>query len=321
MLICENSRMTNKTDIEIEQLDWVAIPPQLEDGPIVRQLTKKQLRNWALVLQARQIPCRSEQGTQGRQILVPIDQFREACEELRKYEIENRNWPPPLPTSPPQQENRAATIWVLILLAIFHNLTLQKITLFGHPVDWMAQGNAQAGKILAGEWWRLVTALTLHSGALHLAGNMLVGGIFMLRLCRDLGSGTAWNLVLAAGALGNLVNALLQSPNHRSIGASTAVFGAVGILAAINMLHYRINLRNRWPLPIAAALGLLAMLGAAGDTTDLGAHLFGLLAGIALGLTYKFFLSKLGQPNKSTNSVLVSLAIAVISYAWFTALK
>ena len=35
--------------------------------------------------------------------------------------------------------------------------------------------------------------------------------------------------------------------------------------------------------PLAAGLGLLAMLGSSGKHTDLGAHLFGLLVGLIAG--------------------------------------
>ncbi len=199
----------------------------------------------------------------------------------------------------PIYENTAATIWIFILLAIFHNITQQQINLFGHhPVNWIELGNAHAGKILHGEWWRLITALTLHSGVLHLISNIALGGIIMIRLCRLLGSGRAWFLVLCAGSLGNLLNALVQSPDHRSIGSSTAVFAAIGLLATINMLHFRSNQRRNWTLPLAAALGLLALLGASGDNTDIGAHLFGFISGIGLGLVSEYFTHRFERPWK-----------------------
>ena len=204
----------------------------------------------------------------------------------------------------------------------FHNITQQQINLIGHhPVNWMELGNAHAEKILQGEWWRLITALTLHSGVLHLVSNIALGGIFMVRLCRLLGSGRAWLLVLASGGLGNLLNALVQSPNHQSIGSSTAVFGAVGLLATINMLHYRSNLRQRWPLPIAAALGLLALLGASGENTDIGAHLFGFISGIGFGLVENYFMQGIERPSKQLNRVLAIFSTTLVLVAWWMALK
>jgi membrane associated rhomboid family serine protease len=309
--------MPDLTTIDIELQDWQVIPPELHDGLTAKSLTKRQLRNWSLVLQSRQIPWRSEQSGRGWQLLVPVGRFSEACQELRSFEEINRDWPPPLPTSHPQQENTIATIWVLIALGLFHIFVQHRITLFGYaPVDWYALGNADAGKILAGEWWRSVTALTLHSGGVHLAGNLLVGGIFINRLCRDLGSGLGWSLTLASGLLGNLVNALVQAPHHHAIGASTAVFGAVGLLAAINMLRYRFQLRRRWPLPVAAALGLLALLGAGGQNSDLGAHLFGFCFGIGLGLLTGHLGGSSGAISTRGNRILALFSVGVLLLCW-----
>ncbi len=314
--------MIEEQHLEIEQLDWVPIPPGLEDGLADQTIPKRKLKSWVLVLQARQIPCRSEKIDNKWQLLIPVDQYQNACHELIQYEKENQNWPPPPPVERKLHENTASTIWVLILLAIFYNVTQHQINLFGHhPVHWVELGNAHAEKIVDGEWWRLITALTLHSGPLHLAGNITLGGIFMVRLCRLLGSGRAWLLVLSTGTLGNLLNALVQSPDHRSIGASTAVFGAIGLLATINMLHFRNNLRRRWPLPIAAALGLLALLGASGENTDIGAHLFGFLAGIGLGMISGYVTQKWKYPLEQIDRGLTFFSVFLVVTTWWLALQ
>ncbi len=213
---------------------------------------------------------------------------------------------------------------MLIAIGIFYNITLHDISLAGHhPVDWKLLGNAHAGKIMDGQWWRLATALTLHADWQHLLGNLLIGGIFVSRLCRDLRSGPAWFLILTAGILGNLCNAWLQDPGHRAVGASTAIFGAVGILATISMVRYRHNLRprRRWTLPVAAALGLLAMLGAGGENTDLGAHLFGFLFGLPLGFGAELLIEKQGRPGMQWNVLLVAITISIVAGSWWAALR
>lgn len=313
--------MEEKKTIVIDFLDWRPVPSTLEDGLTGHPLSRRRARTWSLVLQARQIPYRSERIAQGWQLLVPTEHYKIAIEELRGYEQANRDWPPPPPAENPQQENTVSTIWVLIALGLFHIVTQQRINLFGHsPVDWYALGNAHAGKILDGEWWRLITALTLHSGGVHLAGNIVIGGIFINRLCRDLGSGLGWSLVLLSGILGNLANALMQSPDHRSIGASTAVFGAVGLLATINMLRYRQQLRQRWPLPVAAGVGLLALLGAGGENTDIGAHLFGFAFGMGLGLMAGYSLSRLTTLSPKMNRVIAFSSLALLVLSWWLSL-
>lgn len=303
--------------------DWRPLPSRLGE-PSGVTLSRLQMRSWSLVLESRHIPWRTERRVLGWKLLVPADTLARACRELHQYESENHGWPPPPPQETPLIDNRTTTIWVLIAIGAFYNLTLHNVNLAGHhPVDWVALGNANAGKIMTGQWWRPITALTLHADWQHLVGNLVIGGVFISRLCRDLRSGPAWLLLLAAGALGNLVNAWLQIPDHRSVGASTAIFGAVGLLAAISMVRYRHNLRprRRWTLPVAAALGLLAMLGVGGENTDLGAHLFGLLFGLPLGFGAELAMEHWGRPGWKVNVLLALTASGIVISAWWAALQ
>ena len=325
--ICDDMQIMPDAPIDIllsgqDSEGWKPLPSRLEDASALI-LSKRQLRSWTLVLESRHIPWRAERHGFGWQLLVPAERLTHASRELRQYESENRGWPPPPPQNPPLIDNRATTLWALIAIGVFYNLTLHNINLAGHqPVDWNALGNAHAGKIVAGQWWRLITALTLHADWQHLLGNLVIGGVFISRLCRDLRSGPAWLLLLAAGGLGNLLNAWLQHPDHRAVGASTAIFGAVGLLAAISVVRYRHNLRprRRWTLPVAAALGLLAMLGAGGENTDIGAHLFGFLLGLPLGFGAELAVERWGRPGRMVNMVLVLAAFGIVGSAWCSAL-
>ena len=90
----------------------------------------------------------------------------------------------------------AAYAGVLILFAAVEDLTLLGI-------DWRAAGRLHAGDVLGGEWWRTVTALTLHLDLGHLTANLAFGLFFGLFAGRYLGSGLAWCSILLAGAGGN----------------------------------------------------------------------------------------------------------------------
>jgi membrane associated rhomboid family serine protease len=304
-----------------DQDQWMEIPfgavaPGLPGGPDSRQI-----RQWALVLDSRAVPCQIQVRDDGWCLLVPPEQYESALHELLRYQENNRNWPPPGPRSNPLVENTLATLSILILLATFHNITQLDVTEAGvYLPDWVALGSARAGRILDGEWWRLVTALTLHADWAHLSANLAIGGIFTVFLCRELGSGLAWSLLLSAGVLGNLVNAVVQPESHSSVGASTAVFGVVGLLAAISLVRYRHQLRHRWPLPIAAALALLAILGSEGKNTDLGAHLFGCIYGWFLGLITEYLINRYGRPGRLANALLALVSTVVVVTAWWLAL-
>lgn len=301
--------------------EWLTLPPELVDGSAPGILTQRRAHLWALVLEARSVPCHVVPDGQGWQLQVPAGCIDQALDELRLFEAENRNWPPVGPSVHPLAENTLSTLSVLVLLATFHNLTRLDGALFGYyQLDWGALGNAQVVKILDGQWWRLVTALTLHADDAHLYSNLAIGGVFIIFLCHELGSGLAWSLILASGILGNLLNAAVQSPEHNSVGASTAVFGTVGILAALSLIRYRHYLQRRWLLPVAAALALLALLGTEGKNTDLGAHLFGFVCGTALGLVAEHWLGKYGRPGLVLNALLALLCIIVVVLAWWAAI-
>ena len=148
---------------------------------------------------------------------------------------------------------------------------------------WFARGAVMGDRIIAqGEWWRVVTALTLHSNAVHLLGNILLGGFLFHFLLRSIGNGLGLTLALVCGATGNYINILVHGPAHISVGFSTAVFASIGILTGVQCIRKKNMARAMLP-PLAAGLGLLAMLGSSGKHTDLGAHLFGLLVGLIAG--------------------------------------
>ncbi|HTP65743.1 MAG TPA: rhomboid family intramembrane serine protease [Geobacteraceae bacterium] len=302
--------------------EWLAVPSTIEDGEGVALLSRQRAHLWALVLEARFIPCRIEAYGMGQCLLVPAQYHAQALRELSLFEEENRGWPPEPPPVAVPKENVFTTVMVLALLIAFHQITLQDIPLFGlGPFDWTALGSADAGKIASGQLWRAITALTLHADWLHLFGNLALGGVFIVSLCRELGSGLGWSLILASGTLGNLANACLHDPDHRSVGASTALFGAVGILAALNHARHRGQLTSRRVLPAAAALALLCLLGTEGNHTDLGAHLFGFLAGIALGLIAAYPVERHGRPGLFVNALLALFSAAVVAASWWAALS
>ncbi len=305
-----------------QQEQWHVVQPGGVAAGMPGMLTSRQARTWTLVLDSRGVPCCLENQGEGFVLLVPGFHLQRAYDELRNFESNNRGWPPAVLPHRMMKENVLATLSVLILLATFHNITQIDISEAGlYLPDWVGQGGAQSLRILSGEWWRAVTALTLHADWGHLASNLLIGGVFIVLLCRELGSGLAWFLLLGAGTLGNLVNAAVQSSSHNSVGASTAVFGAVGILAALSTVHHWHNLRRRWLLPVAAAVALLALLGTEGKNTDLGAHLFGFIYGGFLGLLTEHLLVRYGRPGFWLNALLGLASCAVVIAAWMRALS
>lgn len=316
------SMESSDNTIENKPADWPEISPGEIAPGLPKRLTREKARIWALVLDARGVPCCLEQPDPSHwELRVPEESLDRAVREIRIYEEKNRGWPPLPPSPRPLAENTLSTLSILILLATFYNVVRLDIVLPGDiRPDWLQAGSAQAEKILAGEWWRTITSLTLHSDVAHLAANLSIGGVFVFLLCRALGSGPAWGLILCSGILGNLANALIQPVSHNSVGASTAVFGTVGILASMNMVHGRSRMQRRWGLPVAGALSLLALLGSEGKNTDLGAHLFGLAAGILLGFAASAIIARRGHPGAVLNAVMALAAAMAVILAWVAAI-
>ena len=93
-------------------------------------------------------------------------------------------------------------------------------------VVWFARGSAAASRILAGEVWRTVTALTLHVDVAHVLGNALASAVVVTAIGQQLGPGVGIWLLLLAGAAGNLLTALVHGPLPRkpiSVNSWTAL--------------------------------------------------------------------------------------------------
>jgi len=280
-------------------------------GPVGRQ----KLREHALVLQSMQISYEIRHDHIGGYLLIDQRDGRRALEAIRLYENENRDWPPrKVRERLPYPRSLVAPLILLSLIAFFF--------VTGPVADgstWFVRGRAISDRILGDQPWRAVTALTLHADALHVAGNALSGSLFLSAVNRRLGNGRGTLTVLVAGALGNVANAIHYYPGiHRSIGASTAVFAAVGVLAATQLvLNHRKKAKPTWMDwlgPLAGGLTLLGMMGA-NPETDVTAHLYGFLAGLVIGIPVGLH-AKGEASSKVVQLVSGALALLIVVGSW-----
>jgi membrane associated rhomboid family serine protease len=157
--------------------------------------------------------------------------------------------------------------------------------------SWRNSGLLSAELVVrGGQWWRVFTALSLHADVPHVIANISAGLLFAGLMIPSFGQGLTWILILMSGAVGNALNAWIYFPgDHQSIGASTAVFGALGLLVGDSCgdILMRRSGRSvwRWILPLGAGLALFAYLGtgAPGERIDVMAHLWGFTVGLPLG--------------------------------------
>ena len=129
---------------------------------------------------------------------------------------------------------------------------------------------AKAAYILPpyGQWWRLVTAMFLHGGLLHIGMNMWCL-VDLGPEVESLFSTTKFTvLYLVTGVFGFALS-LLWSPGGMSVGASGAIMGLIGILIGASFHHGHMGKEYRkqlwkWVIYIAA-LGILPVRHRAGQ--------------------------------------------------------
>ncbi len=251
-------------------------------------------------------------------LVVNSEDLAVAAAELDAYRQENPDRSTQRSTTVPVYGGAAAsvTVYAGIIILIFI-LTAQSA--FG--LEWLTAGRMQAGQVTAGETWRIVTALTLHLDAGHILSNLVFGAVFGFLAGQVLGGGVAWLTIVVAGALGNFMNAMVQSPTHSSIGASTAVFAALGVIVAHALRPWSsVQERplRRWS-PLVGGVLLLAFTGVGGERTDVVAHLTGFLAGLLIGWV------GCGLPDHWLASGAVQksaglASVAIVALAWIVGL-
>ncbi len=283
---------------------------------IVRRTSDlRQIEEWALVLEAEGLAPRLAHTSSGWVLSVPSRHLEQAVTELWDYENESRT---PIPQEQPWPGQAPLYTGAAVAAGLLAFFSLAAWT--QGSVPWIERGSASADLILGGELWRTVTALTLHADLAHVGANAVALLFFLTAVCRAEGPGVGTALVLGAGALGNLCNAWFHGFDHVSIGASTAVFGALGVLGGTGVVRrQRRGLRGKlaW-VPVAAGLAVLAMFGTGGPRVDIWAHLWGFAAG---GVSGALLARTMDRPESIRVQTRTGLAAAaVVALCWVAAL-
>jgi len=240
---------------------------------------------YALVVLAMGLECsviESPGGQEGFEILVDQAHVDAVGQEFAAYASE-QSQPIAAPLDTPAFSSGVgiALIWMMTLLIAYHFQCHD-------PEVTDRFSNSSRALFDQGQWWRPFTALFLHANLDHLLGNIAYGLVFFLLASHSLGPWKAWPLILGSGTIGNLLTAWIHYPSdYHSLGASTATFGALGILTGISSVTaWRLRSRHK-PLliliPATAGIILLGWLGSGEAPTDVISHLLGFLTGGIFG--------------------------------------
>ncbi len=208
------------------------------------------------------------------------------------------------------------------------------------PDDLLAFGANNAGAVLInGEWVRIVTAMFVHVGIIHLATNMWC--LWNLGLLAEplMGSGGVVAAYILSGAAGNLLSTLVSWYRFHGTaggdglfgpvgaGASGAVFGLAGVLIVL--------LKSpRLPIPqqelkglrksviyfaaINLAIGLGTMMPGSIVHIDNMAHLGGFSCGLLFAMP---LVPRIGSPRElfkvRRRIAVISMAVVLTLFAFF----
>ena len=204
----------------------------------------RQIRDESLVLLSQGITHRIERSEEGPfQIFVEPEKRRAAQFQIRLYHRENppRDENPPLPL-----KFTLHPLWVLAIPIACTLLDFSDISIQMHNA-----GIADASKILRGEWWRTITAMTLHADSRHLASNLVSGFLALSLLHYRIPLAKLVPFLAVASAIANFFVALTVQTSFRSLGFSGFVFATIGCLAVIEfrLMPRETHGKRRHPRP------------------------------------------------------------------------
>jgi membrane associated rhomboid family serine protease len=284
---------------------------------VIPARSHQQAMDWSLVLVSQGIECTIERDpeTDRWQLLVDAPDYSRALQSIRQYRIENYRpfWRQPVPWTGLVFDWRSVG-WFFLVIALFALDEMRSGYL-------RRAGQMDSQAVWAGQWWRIFTAITLHADLAHLAANVSSGLLLLGLAMGAFGSGNALLGAYLAGAAGNLAGLLFYGNNHRGLGASGMIMGALGLLTVHSLVWWRTEGKPRHLLArgLIGGVLLLVLLGTNPDS-DITAHVAGFLSGCLIGSMLALLPERLAQAawfNRSAELLCGALVLAT----WWLALR
>jgi Uncharacterized membrane protein (homolog of Drosophila rhomboid) len=270
----------------------------------------KQIRDESLVLLSQGISHRLEHSPDGPfQIFVELDDQKRARFQIRLYHREN---PPREVNAPLPLKASLQPIWVLLVPAA---VTLVQFSGIIPGIE--SEGLSDANKVMNGQWWRCITALTLHGDSRHLGGNLLTGYLVLSMMSYRISLAKVVPFLAVSSALANFCVAATVQTDFRSLGFSTFVFAAIG---ALSVMEFRLMPKESHGLlrrfaPLCGAASLATFVGL-GEHADILAHLYGFIAGLLCGFIPSKKSLRWGAPVAASDIFWVVAYYAIFIIGW-----
>jgi rhomboid protease GluP len=245
----------------------------------------------------------------------PEGSLAQRCPKCESRTAEVRQWLGKARTKP-------LVGWVLCALNVaFFLVTVAAGVAFVSPTaEQLLPWGAESGPlVLAGQWWRLVAAMFLHFGILHLAVNMWA----LLQLsgvAEFLFGRVTFLAVYLLSGLGGGVLGLLVHPTIVSAGASGAIFGVAGATVAFVWRHH-LDFHSPELTGILPSVGFFIVYnlvnGFSNPGIDNAGHLGGLIVGGAMGALLPGPTAHAGKVTRLRTTAAFAAVAALLGYgAW-----
>src|SRR5262245_27149723 len=159
---------------------------------------RRRADEWAVVLAAGSIPHRLRLRLDGWALIVAARDAEAAGDALDAYDRENIADTVDVSADVVAPARGAVAVGVAVGLLLIGFFAVTG-TAAGRSI-WFERGSASAERIVAGEWWRTITALTLHADAPHVLGNAAASIVLVAAVSHQLDAGVGLWLLLLAGA-------------------------------------------------------------------------------------------------------------------------
>ncbi len=199
--------------------------------------------------------------------------------------------PPRVPVRPPAPRPSALPAVRIVTVLLVINVAMYVLaTLLGQQIGFTnalyVLGAKENNAIDGGEWWRLLTPVVLHGSMLHLLFNSYALYALGPGVEAAYGPRRFLAIYLLAGLGGNMASYLF-SPDVLSVGASGAIFGLLGALAARIFTARSVLGREATKMQfgqIGSMIAINLIFGFTVNGIDNAAHIGGLLVGALVGL-------------------------------------
>jgi membrane associated rhomboid family serine protease len=172
-----------------------------------------------------------------------------------------------------------------------------------------------------GQWFRLFTAVLLHSDLAHLMANVTFGTIFLGLAMARFGWGVTLLATFLAGGAGNLLGLAMYEGPYRGRGASGMMMGALGLLCIQSFGLWRKSPKAaRYIMSGVLAGFLLFVLFGFDPASDVLAHCGGFFAGLVFGAVLAILPENTLQ-RRRPNNIAALVAGLIIAVTWGMALR